>query len=73
MSLDKAIDSGKEKRRHYRGAKAVSMMCRRNDCPYCYGNATHKNRRRKPIVYDEEISVEAAKNEVNITPTDENE
>lgn len=39
MSLDKAIQSGKERRRPYRGGKAVDRSCRNHgDCPYCRGN-----------------------------------
>jgi hypothetical protein len=49
MSLDKAIQSGKEKRKPYRGAKAVDRSCRDKTCPWCKGNAQHRNRRREPL------------------------
>lgn len=36
MSLDKAIEHGKEKRRPYRGAKSVDVSCRNHgDCEWC--------------------------------------
>lgn len=48
MSLNKAIKSGKEKRKPYRGAKACSKRCRNNgSCSYCESNRTHKNRKGK--------------------------
>ena len=49
MSLEKAIAHGKEKRKPYRGAKAVDRTCRCNGgCPWCEGNRKHKyNRAQK--------------------------
>ena len=48
VSLDKAIESGKEHRRSYRGAKAVDSTCRNHgSCAWCYGNRTHKNNKRE--------------------------
>lgn len=39
MSLNKAIKSGKEHRKPYRGAKAVDKQCRNHgSCPRCYSN-----------------------------------
>ena len=39
MSLDKAIKSGKEKRKPYRKGKAVDGSCRNHgSCTYCTGN-----------------------------------
>lgn len=47
MSLDKAIEHGKERRRQYRGAASVSSGCRHGgDCKYCQNNRTYKNRKR---------------------------
>lgn len=46
MSLEKAIKHGKEKRKPYYGAKAVSGSCARGDCPWCKGNKLHKHKRR---------------------------
>jgi hypothetical protein len=48
MSLDKAIQAGKEKRQAYRGSKAVSKSCRDNTCQWCKGNVEHKHKRRVP-------------------------
>jgi len=45
MSLDKAIKAGKEKRKLYRGAKAVDHSCRNHgDCPYCANNRLFKKK-----------------------------
>jgi len=46
MTLDKAIASGKDKRKQYRGSKAVDASCRNHgSCPACEGKRTHKNKR----------------------------
>ena len=46
MSLDKAIFYGKEKRKPYRGAKAVSKACRNHgSCRWCKGNRTYRFRK----------------------------
>lgn len=48
MSLDKAIEHGKEYRRPYRGAKAVDRGCRNHgSCPYCAGNRLFKGKLRQ--------------------------
>lgn len=40
--LDKAIAHGKERRKSYRGAKAVDRTCRNHrGCPACYANRMH--------------------------------
>ena len=45
MSLDKAIEHGKEKRKPYRGAKAIDCTCRNHgSCPWCVENRTHRFR-----------------------------
>jgi threonine dehydrogenase-like Zn-dependent dehydrogenase len=50
MALDKAIEHGKEKRRPYRGAKAVCASCRNHgNCPYCERGRKHADDRRAPI------------------------
>ena len=39
MSLDKAIEHGKEHRKPYRGSKAIDPSCRNHGgCPWCEGN-----------------------------------
>ena len=49
MSLDKAIAHGKEKRKPYRGAKAIDATCRNHGtCKWCEENRTHGNKRREP-------------------------
>lgn len=48
MSLDKAIEHGKEKRKPYRGAAAWDSHCRPNgSCGYCRNNRSHKNKKRE--------------------------
>lgn len=43
--LDKAIASGKERRKPYRGAKAIDRSCRNHGgCAWCEGNRLHKYR-----------------------------
>ena len=49
MSLDKAIAHGKEKRKPYRGSKAIDCTCRNHgSCQWCVENRTHKFRDKKP-------------------------
>lgn len=39
MSLEKAIEHGKEHRKPYRGSKAIDPSCRNHGgCPWCEGN-----------------------------------
>lgn len=46
MSLDKAIEHGKEKRKPYRGAKAIACSCRNHGtCDYCKFNRLHQSTR----------------------------
>lgn len=48
MGLEKAIEHGKEHRKHYRGSKRFAWSCRNhNGCPWCEGNRTHKNKKRE--------------------------
>ncbi len=54
MSLIKAIKSGKEHRKEYRGGKAVDKSCRNHGgCPWCEGNRTYKNKIIKQKIKDE--------------------
>lgn len=47
MALDKAIRSGKEHRKEYRGSKAFDCTCRNNgSCEWCRMNRTIKNIKR---------------------------
>lgn len=51
--LDKAIKSGKEKRKPYYGAKAVDHTCRNHgSCDYCKSNRLYSTRKRKASGYD---------------------
>ena len=44
--LDKAIRSGKEHRKPYRGAKAIDCTCRNHgSCPYCMGNRLYNKKK----------------------------
>ena len=53
MALNKAIRSGKEHRKEYRGSKAIDCTCRNHGgCPWCTGNRTYKNRKRLEIMLD---------------------
>ena len=43
MSLDKAIEHGKEKRRQYKGAKAIDCTCRNHgSCAWCRENRLYQ-------------------------------
>lgn len=48
MSLDKAIAHGKEKRKPYRGAKAIDPHCRNHgSCPWCQKAVKYKEKKRR--------------------------
>lgn len=48
MSLDKAIASGKEHRKPYRGSKRWDCTCRNHgSCSYCRSNRTIQEQREK--------------------------
>lgn len=54
MSLDQAIEHGKEKRKKYRGGKAICISCRNHGgCDWCLGNRTHKNDKRQKSMDDQ--------------------
>lgn len=55
MSLDKAIAHGKEKRKPYRGAKAVDATCRNHGSDkWCEENRRHKMRDKLDSISTEE-------------------
>ena len=55
MSLDKAIEHGKEKRKPYKGAKLVAGSCRNHGgCLWCEENRKHKFRDKKPYCKEDE-------------------
>lgn len=50
MSLDKAIQHGKEHRKPYRGSKRIDKTCRNHgSCDYCRLGRLHKHKRREKI------------------------
>lgn len=50
MSLDKSIEHGKEKRKPYRGAKAIDCTCRNHgSCEWCKRNRLFKFRDKHPV------------------------
>lgn len=54
MALDKAIQSGKEKRKPYRRSKRFVRSCRNHGgCPWCEGNRRFKFRDRHPFAVEE--------------------
>ena len=63
MSLDKAIEHGKEHRKPYYGSKAFDPSCRNHGgCPWCEENRKHKFRDKNPIedyYYDENEGMES--------------
>lgn len=54
MSLDKAIEHGKEHRKPYTGAKAVSSRCRNGYCSWCNNNKFYRNRKQEEEVKSRE-------------------
>lgn len=50
MSMNKAIESGKEHRKQYRGCKAFDPSCRcHGECPWCRDNRMHRTEKRMPV------------------------
>ena len=48
MSLNKAIESGKEHRKKYRHSKSVSKNCRNHgNCKYCKNNRLYQLNKEK--------------------------
>jgi len=48
MSHDKAIKSGKEKRKPFTNSKAFDYSCRNHgSCPYCKANRTFSSKRKE--------------------------
>ena len=55
MSLDKAVQHRKEKRKPYYGSKAVDRSCRNHgNCPWCKENRLHKFRDKKPMMEEDD-------------------
>ena len=54
MSLDKAIEHGKEHRRQYHDSRRFSKYCRAHGlCDYCRENRKHKFRDKHPADKEE--------------------
>ena len=48
MGLEKAIEHGKEHRKHYRGSKQFDSFCRNHQgCPWCEENRMYSNKKRE--------------------------
>ena len=48
MSLDKAIEHGKEHRKQYTGAKAIDCTCRNHgSCDWCKSNRLYQQLKQK--------------------------
>ena len=55
MSLNKAIEHGKEKRKPYRGSKAFDHTCRNHgSCDWCRENRLYRENRLKEKLDQEE-------------------
>jgi hypothetical protein len=53
MSLEKAIQHGKEHRKPYYHSKRFDRTCRNHgSCPYCAWGRQHKHKRREPLPDD---------------------
>lgn len=53
MSLDKAIEHGKEKRKPYYGAQAIDPSCRNHGtCEWCKGARLYRSRRLEQMARD---------------------
>lgn len=58
MGLEKAIISGKEHRKPYRGSKRFDWSCRNNNgCPICEGNRLHSSKCRE-MSSEEQLKME---------------
>lgn len=54
MSLDKAIEHGKEKRKQYTGGALYARSCRNHgNCEVCSGNRLYKFRERHPSIKED--------------------
>ena len=56
MSLDKSIQHGKEHRKPYHGAKAISNSCRNHgSCDWCRDNRLHKFKKNEYENFESEL------------------
>ena len=53
MGLEKAIEHGKEHRKHYRGSKRFANSCRNHQgCPWCESNRLHSTKVKEQSIND---------------------
>ena len=58
MSMDKAIESGKEHRKKYCGSKAIDKSCRcHGSCAVCLGNRMYQYKKEKEKMLDREKDI----------------
>jgi hypothetical protein len=73
MSLDKAINSGKEYRKNYFGSKRFDRTCRNHGkCPYCENNRTFSTEKRKIACQQQENEVDCPNEETTNESQKEN-
>lgn len=75
MSLDKAIEHGKEKRKEYRGDKSVDRSCRNHGSDdWCFRNRTYKVKKQEDSMNEKlrEYEEEYDEKQENTTSGDEN-
>ena len=72
MSLDKAIEHQKERRKPYRDSRRFDGTCENHgSCPWCYGNRTRKQRLDAVVAREErEMAQEMLEHAdtINLTP-----
>lgn len=55
MGLEKAIESGKDHRKPYTGAKSIALSCRNHgDCEWCKNNRMYRIKKCKEAMDDKE-------------------
>ena len=58
MSMDKAIESGKEHRKKYYGSKAIDKSCRcHGSCAFCLANRMYQYKKEKEKMLDREKDI----------------
>ena len=70
MSLEKAIEHGKEKRKHYYGTQATDCTCRpHGSCEICKGNRLYQRLKMEEASRQalEEMEDEQSRSEEDIT------
>ncbi len=71
MSLDKAINHGKEYRKPYYGSSRHDPTCRpHGGCPHCTNNRAHKNRARAAGAREESLYWETEESKQRSQETD---